>query len=137
LIDNLLGAEVNLRKIGIRIATRYLTLSFVAAMSLGFAPAKARATELTPPVVVGDMVVGSALSVETHSLPDGANVNFQWLRSFEPIPSATSPTYDVKAEDFGESITVRETFREDNQESVLYSVPQGLVASSPGLPFRF
>ena len=68
--------------------------------------------EAAPPMVSGEKKVGTTV---TASEPDWDQpdvvTSYQWLRSGTAIPDATTATYELVGDDFGETISVRATGR--------------------------
>jgi hypothetical protein len=85
---------------------------------------------VTPPKVSGVDAVGSTLSIDPGtwnvSTPDLA---YQWQRNGIDIPGATQPTYTLRPDDLGESVTAKVTaVAADFAASTFHTPDLGLVA---------
>ena len=66
-------------------------------------------TQLLSPVVAGLGQTGQTIEAVVQSTPEGATVDYQWLRDGEPIQGANTRTYLVTAKDVNKALTVRTT----------------------------
>jgi len=83
----------------------------------GKLPATVAAEEISPvtagrfsaptPTVSGSLKVGKKLTARPGSWKPAATLTYQWLRSGQVIPEATTTTYTLTAADRGKSITVK------------------------------
>jgi hypothetical protein len=66
--------------------------------------------------ISGDAYVGQTLTADTSDLDGSGTIEYQWMRGTTPV-GTDSDTYDLTADDAGETITVTVT-RADNSGSV-------------------
>lgn len=81
-------------------------------------------TPTTPPVVTGTGRVGSFLYASKGQwIPYPDSVSFQWTANNEPIPNATSGSYQVRSNDAGKTVTATVVARRAGYASTLYTPP--------------
>ena len=121
----------------------------VTASAKGYQKAAATTTA-TAPVVAGTIAVisplaisgrpryGTTLSARPATVePADATVAYTWMRDGEPVPAATGPTYTLRGDDVGRSISVRADYTRQSYRSAsdVVGVP-GLVTTVPDLRVR-
>ncbi len=143
---------------GLRLQVEY-TVRVVATNSAGDGPASGEvketadaqvsqqrgASENTPatgaPTIIGTLVVGQTLSVNTSAIADGdgmtnATFAYQWISNYgstdTDITGATDSTHVIKAWDLGNHIKVRVSFTDDAGNSeTLTSTATAAVSAAP------
>lgn len=103
-------------------------------------------TETVPFATAGGVVVidGDALQGETltgrlddWSAPEGATVEYQWLRDGEPIDTATTSEYTVQTADEGHRLSLRVVVRTEGLDPLTFtSAETALVPPLGALPPR-
>lgn len=121
----------------------------VTATAKGYRKATATTTA-TAPVLAGTIAVTSPLAIRGRPRygttlaarpatvePADATVSYTWMRDGEPVPAATGPTYTLRGEDVGRSISVRADYTRESYRSAseLVGLP-GLVTTVPDLRVR-
>lgn len=85
--------------------------------------------------ILGDALIGETLTARPNAIKDDDGINYkttslQWLRNGEPIPGATSNTYDVTSRDVGGEISLQYSFQDNRGNSeVVFSKAKEAVPS--------
>lgn len=121
----------------------------VSATARGYRKAAAT-TVATAPVIAGTIAVakplavrgrpryGTTMSVRPATLqPADATISYTWMRNGEPMRTATGPTYTVRGNDIGRTISVRADYTRRSYRSASEVVEvAGIVTTPPRVRVR-